>query len=82
MARGLGGVLPASLRKYLAGISYPASKGDPIWTARRNSAPNEVMEVIERLPGENFEAQRRFREPVATSLDNARAGRRSSCVTA
>ena len=54
MARGVGGVSPANLQKYLAGISYPASKDDLIWTARRNSAPNEIMEVIERLPGDKF----------------------------
>jgi len=54
MARGVGGVSPANLQKYLAGVSYPASKQDLVSTARRNKAPDEVMGMIERLPDEEF----------------------------
>lgn len=55
MAGGVGGVSPANLQKYLAGVSYPASKDDLISTARRNSAPDEIMDAIGRLPKDKFE---------------------------
>jgi len=54
MARGVGGMSPANLQKFLAGVSYPASKQDLVSTARRNKAPGDVMSVIERLPDEEF----------------------------
>lgn len=54
MARGVGGMSPANLQKYLAGVSYPASKHDLISAARRNKAPEEIMDMIERLPRDDF----------------------------
>lgn len=54
MARGVGGISPANLQKYLAGVSYPARKRDLMSTARRNKAPDEIMDLIERFPDEEF----------------------------
>ena len=54
MSRGEGGVSPADLQKFLAGVSYPATKDDLISIARRNSAPDEIMDAIGRLPQEKF----------------------------
>lgn len=54
MPRGVGGVSPANLQDYLAGVSYPASKDDLISIARRNCAPDEVMDAIGRLPQDKF----------------------------
>lgn len=54
MPRGVGGVSPANLQKYLAGMSYPASKDELISTARRNSAPSEVVDAIGWLPRDRF----------------------------
>lgn len=64
MARGVGGISPANLQKYLAGVSYPASKQDLVSAARHNKAPGGIMDMIERLPEEEFggpqEVQRAF----------------------
>ena len=54
MARGVGGISPANLQKYLSGLSYPAHKRDLMSTARRNKAPDAIMDLIERLPDEEF----------------------------
>ena len=49
MARGVGGISPANLQKYLAGVSYPARKRDLMSTARRNKAPDEIMDLIDEI---------------------------------
>lgn len=54
MARGAAGISPAMLEQYLAGLSYPASRLDLISTARRNEAPGEIVDMIERFPKEQF----------------------------
>ncbi len=54
MARGIGGISPANMQKFLAGVSYPASKDDLVSTARRNKAPDEILNMIERLPDGEF----------------------------
>jgi hypothetical protein len=54
MTRGVGGQLPANVQKFLAGVEYPASKQELVEQAKNNKAPQEVLEVIEDLPGEEF----------------------------
>lgn len=54
MARGTAGISPVELQKYLAGQTYPASRQDLISTARRNHAPGEIVDMIERFPNEQF----------------------------
>jgi hypothetical protein len=54
MTRGVGGHSPANVQKYLSGVHYPADKQDLIECARRNSAPDEVMQEIRQLPDEQF----------------------------
>jgi hypothetical protein len=54
MSRGVGGRSPANVQKFLKGQDYPADKKDLIETARRNKAPQEVMKLIENLPGDEF----------------------------
>jgi len=54
MTRGLGGNSPANVQKYLAGVSYPAEKQDLIETARKNDAPDEVMQTIRKLPEDHY----------------------------
>jgi hypothetical protein len=54
MTRGLGGNSPANVQKYLSGVEYPAGKQDLIEAARRNDAPDEVMQTIQKLPGDDF----------------------------
>lgn len=54
MARGVGGQSPANLQKFLAGVHYPASKGDLMKAARKNHAPPEIMDIIENMPDQDF----------------------------
>jgi hypothetical protein len=54
MTRGVGGQSPANLQKYLGGVGYPASKDDLLEQARRNEAPKEILETIQRLPEDQF----------------------------
>jgi hypothetical protein len=45
---------PIGVQKYLKGADYPARKEDLLATARGNAAPQEVMEALQRLPGDQF----------------------------
>jgi uncharacterized protein DUF2795 len=54
MTRGLGGQSPANVQLYLKGVQYPASKDELLRAARSNQAPEEVLEVIEQFPGEQY----------------------------
>lgn len=54
MTRGVGGESPANVQNYLGGVSYPASKEELVKQARQNDAPQEVVDTIEGLPGEQF----------------------------
>lgn len=54
MTRGVGGHSPANVQKYLHDVDYPASKQDLLDQARRNSAPPEILDTIERLPEDQF----------------------------
>jgi hypothetical protein len=47
---------PAKVEKYLAGVDYPASKEELVEAAKRHHAPEEILRVIESLPGERFDA--------------------------
>lgn len=54
MARGVGGHSPANIQKFLGGVEYPARKEDLLECARRNQAPQEVLETIDDLQAEEF----------------------------
>lgn len=54
MTRGVGGKSPANLQKFLAGVSYPASKRDLMEAAKHNRAPGEIMDLIENMPDQEF----------------------------
>lgn len=40
---------PATIQKHLKGIDYPATKDDLVRHARGQSAPEEVIAVLEQL---------------------------------
>ncbi|HQG31274.1 MAG TPA: DUF2795 domain-containing protein [Deltaproteobacteria bacterium] len=46
----------AEVEKYLKGIDYPASKKDLIDKARSNGAPEEICDILDGLPGNNFKS--------------------------
>ncbi len=47
-------VTAAEIQKYLGGINYPAGKQELISKARSNSAPQEVMQVLNSFSNETF----------------------------
>ncbi|MGY4516126.1 DUF2795 domain-containing protein [Lysobacter sp. HA18] len=54
MTRGLGGESPSNVERYLAGVSYPATKGDLLQAAQANDAPRDIMRLIEQIDMEQF----------------------------
>lgn len=64
MARGVGGQSPSNVQSYLSGVSYPASKRDLVAAAKRNSAPREVMSIIEGFEDTEFGGPSRRHEGV------------------
>ena len=54
MTRGLGGNSPANVQFYLKGVEYPTDKQTLIEQARRNDAPPEVMQTIQRLDRDEY----------------------------
>ena len=53
-SRGVGGESPSNVQKYLKGVDYPAKKRDLVETAKKNAAPNEVVQVIQQFPDQEF----------------------------
>lgn len=54
MPRGMGGQSSSNIANYLKGIDFPASKDDIVIYAEDNSAPQEVLDVLENLPDQEF----------------------------
>jgi len=54
MAKTKSHANPIGVQKYLKGANYPARKEDLVMTARGNKAPREVLEALERLPGDHL----------------------------
>lgn len=48
-------VSPIAVSKAIKGIDFPASKEDLIEHAKQNKADQEVMEILENLPEDDFE---------------------------
>ncbi|MFL5245368.1 MAG: DUF2795 domain-containing protein [Gemmataceae bacterium] len=45
---------PVGVQKHLKGVDYPATKEDLLKTAKKNGAPSDVMETLQKLPAEKF----------------------------
>lgn len=46
---------PIEVQTHLKGIDYPASKDEVIATAESNGAPQEIVEGLQQMDGEQFE---------------------------
>lgn len=44
----------SAFQKYLRGMDYPAGKQDLVNQARKNNAPNAVIEVLDRFEDQTF----------------------------
>lgn len=49
-----GHVSPAIVEKFLAGMHYPAEKEKLCSNARNRKAPNDVMDLINKLPEKTY----------------------------
>jgi hypothetical protein len=47
-------VNPIEVQKHLSGVDYPASKDEIIATAEQNDAPQEIIEALQRMDGDQF----------------------------
>jgi hypothetical protein len=54
MSRGLGGRSPANIANFLEGINFPASKDELVNHAEDNNAPQEVIDVLDQLPDQEY----------------------------
>lgn len=54
MTRGVGGESPSNIQKYLHGVDYPADKQGLIKKAKQNDAPDDVINTLEDMPGDDF----------------------------
>jgi hypothetical protein len=54
MARETGGKSPANVAQYFSGIDFPCEKEDLIEHAEQNGAPDEVLEVLNDMPEEEY----------------------------
>jgi len=48
-------VNPIEVQKHLSGVDYPASKTDVVQTAEANDAPQEIVEALQQMDGEQFD---------------------------
>ena len=46
---------PIEVQKHLGGVDYPASKADVVAKAEENDAPQEVIEALQQMDGDQFE---------------------------
>jgi hypothetical protein len=46
---------PIEVQTHLKGVDYPASKDEIIATAESNEAPQEILEALQRMDGDQFE---------------------------
>ena len=47
---------PIEVQKHLKGMSYPASKDDVVSTARENGAGDDLIQQLESMGSDQFEA--------------------------
>jgi hypothetical protein len=46
---------PIEVQRHLSGIEYPASKDEVVATAESNGAPQEIIEALQQMDGDQFE---------------------------
>jgi hypothetical protein len=61
-------VNPIQMQKYLKGAHYPASKDDLVHLAQGNHAPDDVMEIIRTLPGDQFASTKDVTKALGTMV--------------
>ncbi len=54
MTRGMGGRSSANIANFLEGIAFPASKEEIVSHAEDNNSPQEIIDILEQLPDQQF----------------------------
>lgn len=80
MARGMGGQSPSNVSHHLKGVDFPANKQDLIDQARDNGAEDDVLEMIEKMPDDDYENMADVMKAYGVSdrADGTGAGRKQS----
>ncbi|PPF87844.1 hypothetical protein C5B96_03405 [Subtercola sp. Z020] len=47
---------PIQLQKYLGGVDYPASRDELIETARKNGAPDDIVDALTNAGADSFDS--------------------------
>jgi hypothetical protein len=55
VSQGMSGQSSTNVEKYLKGVDFPAKKQDLVEQAKKNGAPQEVQQEIQRLPNQEFQ---------------------------
>ncbi|MCL4383875.1 DUF2795 domain-containing protein [Patescibacteria group bacterium] len=50
----LNNLNPVEIQKYLKGINYPINKTDLIKAAQSSGAEPEIIDVLQKMPGDHF----------------------------
>ncbi|HZU13329.1 MAG TPA: DUF2795 domain-containing protein [Chloroflexota bacterium] len=50
----MANVNPIQVQKYLSNVNYPASKSDLVDAARKEGAGQDVVETLQKMPGDTF----------------------------
>jgi hypothetical protein len=48
-------VNPIEVQKHLGGVDYPASKADIVAMAESNDAPQEIIDALQQMDGDQFD---------------------------
>lgn len=56
MARGMGGHSVADITHHLKGIGFPAGKDDLLAQAKENGAEDDIMQILDSMPDEDFQS--------------------------
>jgi Protein of unknown function (DUF2795) len=48
-------VNPIEVQRHLSGIDYPASKDELVAAAESNGAPQEIIEALQQMDGDQFD---------------------------
>lgn len=57
-------VNPIQVQKYLSGLDYPVDKETLLDRAREQSADDDVMSTLERMPAQNFNSPNDVSEAI------------------
>ncbi len=60
----MAGVNPIQVQKYLSGVNYPASKQDLVDKARQEGASQDVLQTIEKMPGQTYNSPNDVSEAI------------------